>query len=60
MCACWLLLDSRDIKDAWLLQGQGNIITMLSPSSSMDVYAVSGGCAAAGAMLISAKEVILE
>lgn len=25
VCACWMLLDSVHIKDAWLLQGQANI-----------------------------------
>lgn len=51
VCSCWSLLDSRDIKDAWLLQGQGNITIMPSPSSAIDLYAVFDGCAAAGAFI---------
>lgn len=53
-------LDSRDIKDAWLLQGQWNIILMPSPSSPMDPFAVFDGGAAAGATLINNQELILE
>lgn len=60
VCACWLFLDSRDIKDAWLLQGQGNITVMPSRFSSMDVVAVFDGGAAAGAMLIYGQEIIPE
>lgn len=58
LCACWSLLDSGDIKDAWLLQGQGNITIMPSPSFSMDVFAMFDGCAAAGGMLICVREII--
>lgn len=60
VCACWSLLDSRDIKDAWLIQRQGNITIMSSPSSSMDVFAVFDARASAGAMLIYTKEIMLE
>lgn len=42
VCSCWSLLDSRDIKDAWLLQGQGNITITPSPSSAIDLYAAAG------------------
>lgn len=60
VCACWSLLDSRDIKDAWLIQRQGNITIMSSPSSSMDVFAVFDARASAGTMLIYTKEIMLE
>lgn len=59
VCACWVLLDSVYIKDAWLLQGRANITIMHAPSSSTDAFAVFG-CDAAGSMLIDAKEFILE
>lgn len=60
LCVCWSLLDSGDIKDAWLLQGQGNITIMPSTSFSMDVFAIFDGCAAGRGMLIYVTEIILE
>lgn len=40
LCVRLVIIGSRDIKDAWLLQGQG-----ISPSSSspMDVFTVFRG-----------------
>ena len=59
-CCCWSFLDSRDIKDAWLLQGQGYISIMPSPSCSIDVFAGFDGCAAARAILIYSPDIPLE
>lgn len=59
VCACWSLLDSVHIKNAWLLRGQANMTIMPSPSSTMDVFSVFG-YGAAGSLLIHAKEIIQE
>lgn len=47
MSCRWSLLDCRDIKDAWLLQGQKITITFCCPSSFMDSFLAFYGCAAA-------------